>query len=129
MSDLPYDFAGAKAAVAKASSNQIAAEEHIRQAAQALGAAERAYRQALAEEILRLKADGVAMTVAQDLAKGTRTVADLRFRRDVAEGVKEAASAAIWRQTADRRELEQLIDWSRRVAPDGQHEPIGSLAR
>lgn len=125
---LPYDYQGAKAAIERASVNQRNAEEQIRQAAATLGAAERSYRQALAEEILKLKADGVAMTVAQDLAKGSKRVADLRYARDVADGMKEAAAQAVWRHTADRRELEQLISWSMRVSPDGQHEPLRSVA-
>jgi hypothetical protein len=127
----PYDFGEAKAAISRAATQQLTAEENIRRAAVTLGAAERAYRQALAEEILRLKAEGVAMTVAQDLAKGSKRVADLRFKRDVAEGVKEAASSAIWRHTADRRELEQLVAWSLRVSPDGQTQepaPLRSAA-
>jgi hypothetical protein len=40
----------------------------------------------------------------QDLAKGDKHVADLRFKRDVAEGIREAAVSALWRHTADRRE-------------------------
>ena len=120
---VPYDFGEAKAAIERASTAQKNAEQAIRDAFREYGAAERAYRMLLAQEILKLRAEGVAVTVAQDLAKGIKQVADLRFKRDVAEGIKEAATSAVWRHTADRRELEQLVSWSMRTAPDGQYEP------
>lgn len=114
MTAVPYDFSEAKAAIERASVAQKNSEEAVRQAFKDYGAKERAYRLALAQEIVRLRADGQPVTVVQDLAKGNKHVADLRYARDVAEGVKEAAVAAQWRHTADRRELEQLVDWSQR---------------
>jgi len=116
----PYDFGEAKAAISRAAQLQRSAEDAIRESYRSYGAAERAYRLALAEEIIKMRAEGVAMTVAQDLAKGEKHVADLRYKRDIAEGVREAAKSAIFRHTADRRELEQLVAWSLRVAPDGE---------
>lgn len=117
----PYDFAEAKGAIERASENQKKAEQAVRDAWSTWAAKERAYRMALAQEITRLKADGVAWTVTQDLARGDKHVADLRYARDVSEGVREAAQQAAFRHTADRRELEQLISWSARIAPDGQY--------
>lgn len=119
---VPYDFAEAKAAIERASIGQRNAEQAICDAYADYGAKERAYRIALAQKITELRAEGIAITIAQDLAKGERRVADLRYARDVAEGVREASKSAVFRHTADRRELEQLVDWSRRVAPDGQHD-------
>lgn len=118
----PYDFAEAKAAIERASVAQRNAEQQIREAYAAYGEAERAYRKALAVRITELRAEGVPATVCLDLAKGSKQIADLRYRRDVCDGVKEAACSAVWRHTADRRELEQLVSWSLRVAPDGQVE-------
>jgi hypothetical protein len=112
---LPYDYGGAKTAVERASRAQLDTEQQLRDAYKAYAAAERAYRQALAEEILKLRAGGTAITIAQDLARGEAHVSDLRYARDVADGVREAARQAAFRHAADRRELEQLIDWSRRV--------------
>lgn len=117
----PYSFADAKAAIERASRSQKDAEQALRDAYSKYAAAERAYRQALAEEILRLKAEGVAWSSTSDLARGTKHVADLRYHRDVADGVKEAAAQVAFRHAADRRELEQLVTWSMRVAPDGQY--------
>ena len=118
----PYDFGEAKAAIERASVAQKHAEQAIKDAFAAYGDAERAYRKALAVRITELRADGVPATVCLDLAKGEQQIATLRYRRDVAEGVKEAALSSVWRHTADRRELEQLVGWSMRVAPDGQFE-------
>lgn len=114
MTAVPYDFGEAKAAIERASIAQRGSEDHVRQAFKDYAAAERAYRLALAEEIIRLRADATPATVCQDLARGHQRVADLKYRRDIAEGVKEAATSAQWRHTADRRELEQLVDWSLR---------------
>jgi hypothetical protein len=119
----PYDWAEAKAAIERASQNMKSAEEFTREAYKLAGAAEKAYRVALAKRIVELRAEGVPATVCLDLAKGDAAIADLRFRRDVAEGVKEAAKSATWRHTADRKDLTGLVEWSRRVAPEGQYEP------
>lgn len=118
----PYDYAGAKRAIARASHDQRSAENTIKDAARDLAEKERAYRKALAVEITTLRAGGSAATTAADLARGDEKVANLRYSRDVAEGVYEAAKQAVWRHTGDRRELEKLIDWSMRVAPDGQED-------
>lgn len=123
MNAVPYDFGEAKAAIERASVAQKNAEEAVREAFKGYGNAERAYRKALAVKIVELRAEGVPATVCLDLAKGAKSIADLRYHRDVADGVKEAATSAVWRHTADRRELEQLVNWSLRVAPDGQSEP------
>lgn len=122
MNAQPYDWGQARDAINAARAAQKAAEDAVRKAFADYGAAERAYRMRLAQEIVRLRADGIPVTVCLDLAKGEKPVADLRYLRDVAEGVRESAASAIWRQTADRRELEQLVSWSMRVAPDGQSD-------
>lgn len=116
---LPYDYSEARSAVERASRAQQASEQAIRDAYKQYAAAESAYRQALAEEIMRIRSEGWAMTVAQDLARGEKRVADLRLRRDVADGVREASRQAAFRHAADRRELEQLIAWSSRVELSG----------
>lgn len=110
------DFAAAVAASREASEAQHNAEKYYAQKGREYAEAERAYREALAQAITRLKADGIAITVAQDLARGDKHVAELRFKRDLAEGLKDAAAQSIWRHTADRRELEQFLDWSKQAA-------------
>lgn len=128
---IPYSYGEAKHAIERSSQNMLRAEEFIRDVYRQRAAAERAYRVALAQEITRLKADGVAWSSTADLARGEKHVADLRYLRDVAEGVRESARSASWRHSADRRELEQLIAWSMKIAPEGQYEecrPVRSAA-
>lgn len=115
---IPYDFAEAKAAASRAARNQQQTEQQLRDASRTLAKAEQAYRLALAKRIVEVHAEGAAWTVAQDLARGSEQVAQLRYERDVARGVLEAAQQAAWRQAADRKDLGRLIDWSSR-RPDG----------
>lgn len=122
---VPYDFGQARTAVQTASEAMKAAEQFRRDASKDLAEAERTYRVALARKIVEVHGDGSAWTVSQDLARGDKAVADLRYERDVAKGVLDAAETVAWRHTADRRDLSKLIDWSMRVAPDGQtEEPV-----
>lgn len=48
------------------------------------------YRIALAEELLKLKAEGYAITLATDLAKGTPSVAQLKFEEISKEAIYKA---------------------------------------
>jgi len=114
MTAVPFDFGEAKAAIDAASGAQKKAENEVKDAYRLYGEAERSYRRALAQKITELRANGIAVSIAQDLARGDAHVADLRLKRDIKDGLREAAKSAIFRHTADRRELEQLIDWSLR---------------
>lgn len=114
MSEQPFTFGEAKERINTAKAQQQAAETAVREAYSKFGLARRAYQTALAGKILELRVGGTAATLCADIARGDPQVAALRFNRDVAEGVMEAARSAVWRHTADRRELEQLVDWSKR---------------
>lgn len=120
----PYDFDEARNVINEAKAAQRVAEKNVKTAYKDFAEARRAYQVELATAIVRIRAEGAAATVALDLARGDKKVADLRFKKDVAEGVMEAAKSAIWRHTADRKDLARLVDWSRRVAPDGQLEEV-----
>lgn len=118
----PWTFEQARDACYRASVAQRQAEELGRAAARDYAVAEEAYRVALAKEIVRQHAeDGVAWTVAPDLARGDSTVAALRRRRDIAEGVRDAAQQAAWRASADRKDAQRFADWScrRELAENG----------
>lgn len=126
----PYSFDEAKAAIERSAVSQreamrLAREEFVR-AKNDYAAKEKAYRIALALKITELKAGGVAWTVCGDLARGDEQIATLRMRRDIADGIRESALEALkvvgFTHAADRREVEQLVTWSMRVAPDGQFE-------
>lgn len=116
----PFDFTEARTSARKASEAQAATETHMLEAAKAKARAERAYRRALATHILKAHEEGIAWSVCGDIARGDEAVANLRYERDVAEGVCEALSQAGWRHAADRKDLTRLIDWSQRVAPLGE---------
>jgi hypothetical protein len=110
----PWSFQEARTAAHQASANQRAGEEFVKEAHKGWAQAEKSYRVALAQRIIELRAAGNAATLCSDLARGDERVAELKFRRDVAEGVKEAAVHAAWRNSADRRDTEAFVDWSKR---------------
>lgn len=110
----PYEFDEAREASEGASKIQRQAEQFVIDTTKRHANAERAYRKALADKILALKAEGVAITACGDIARGDPAIADLKYARDVAEGVKEAARQAVWRATADRKDEGRFIDWSMR---------------
>lgn len=134
----PWTFQEATDNCRLAARGQEQAENALREAYRDFARREQAYRQALATEIVRQHAEeGVAWTVAPDLARGDSTVARLRMERDVAEGVKEALQQAVWRHTANRRDASRFADWSaRRELAEGYgqtpeptySEPIGARA-
>lgn len=121
MSDAIWTFAEAKEACRISSHAQQAAEEGLRDAARALAVAEEAYRIALAQKIAMLHAEGAAWSVCADLARGDKQVAELRRRRDIAEGVREACVHAAWRRASDRRDTQRFVDYSfrRELAESG----------
>lgn len=112
----PFDFVAAVAAHREASEAQYRAERFLAEKSREAAEAERCYREALAVTITRLQAGGKPATVARDLARGDKHVAGLLLARMVAEGLREAAAQSIWRHTADRRDLEQFLDWSKRAS-------------
>lgn len=111
----PLDIVGAREAEHRASANQRDAEQQLIDASQDLAEAERAYRVELAKQMTALHGGGIAWTACRDIALGDERVADLRYRRDLAKGVKEAAEQAGWRLSADRRALGRLVEWSQRI--------------
>jgi hypothetical protein len=121
----PYTFGEAVERSNRLDIAQAAAEAETRRAYALYAEAERAYRKALAKEIVRQRANSVAATVAADVARGDQHVAELRYRRDVSEGVVEAARQSGWRHQANRRDGHEFIDWSKRreLAENGGPQP------
>lgn len=110
----PWDFSEAHSRCVGASRRQETSEEGIKDAYRDFAQKEEAYRLALAKKILELKAEGVAITACDNIARGDKHVAKLRYERDVAEGMKEAAEQAAWRRNADRKDAQRFADWSQR---------------
>lgn len=122
----PYDFGQASAADQAAHDRQRAAEQFIIDSGRSYAEAERAYREALALKILALKAEGTAWSSCGDIARGDRAVAALKYKRDVADGVKEAATQAAWRASKDRDGEARRIEWSmRRDLAEGYRAATG----
>lgn len=113
MTGLPWDFGQAVAASSAAEVEQRRVESEVTQAYREFGKAKRLYYVALARRILELKASGVAVTACEKLAQGDPAIAVLREAKDVAEGLKETAKVAAWRVNADRRDVNDLIQWSK----------------
>lgn len=63
---------------------------------QTLAESERDYRVALAKKILLLRDDKVPVTIINDLARGDEAVADLKFKRDVAQTLYDSVTQAIF---------------------------------
>ena len=59
--------------------------------------AERDYRVELAKEMLRLRAEGVPVTIISDLCRGDEKIADLKLNRDIAETLYESNMQFIYK--------------------------------
>lgn len=64
------------------------------------------YRIALSKELVRLRAEGQAVTHLSDIARGLPKIAKLRYERDIAEGLVNSASEGINFYKLKIRELE-----------------------
>ena len=69
--------------------------KELRQRAREYGEAEAAYRTALADRELRLRADGMAASLVSDVARGDRDVAQKLIDRICKEALYKAALEAI----------------------------------
>jgi hypothetical protein len=111
----PLLIKDARDAAHQASENQRGCEDRIRNAGRELAEAERVYRKALATKILNVRAEQeVAWSVAGDVARGDKHVADKKFDRDVKDALLEAAKQEAFRRGADRRDIDTLLNWSMR---------------
>lgn len=72
--------------------------------------AERNYRTALSKKILVERDKGIPVTIINDLCKGSAEIADLRFRRDVAEVLYKSAQEAINIYKLNIRVIEEQIN-------------------
>jgi hypothetical protein len=110
----PWDFDEARDKLRACSSEQKASEEFIRTAYKGYAEAEKAYRLGKGSKITELRSSGESVTLAADLARGDAHVADLRMRRDIAEGVVEASKQRSYTAAADRKDAQGLAQWSQR---------------
>ena len=71
--------------------------------------AEYAYRIALAQKLLVLKSDGIAVTMMGDLARGDKNIAKLKLDRDIARGMADACRESIRAIQASMSGIQSLI--------------------
>lgn len=71
---------------------------------------EKAYRVALAKQILTERDNGVPVTIISDICKGKAEIAALRFERDCAEVVYKSAMEAINSMKLQIRLLDNQLD-------------------
>lgn len=64
------------------------------------------YRTELSKELIRLRAEGQAVTHLADIARGEEKIAKLRYERDIAEGLVKSAEEGINFYKLKIRELE-----------------------
>lgn len=85
--------------------------KQLRISGSALAEAERNYKIKLREEALKLRAEkGMAVTLINQIVYGIPEVAELRFKRDIAETVYQANIEAINSTKLQMRLLENQID-------------------
>lgn len=70
---------------------------------------ERAYRVALSQEMLRLRAEGMPATLIPDVSRGQ--VADLKFQRDTALEMHRSALAAMEALKAEINALQSIAKY------------------
>ncbi|GFN35799.1 hypothetical protein [Tepidimicrobium xylanilyticum] len=64
--------------------------EELKKRGQVKAKTERDYRVELSKEILRLRAEGIPVTIINDLARGNEKIANLKMERDIAESLYES---------------------------------------
>lgn len=84
--------------------------KQLRHTGTAFAQAERDYKILLRKEILKLRDEGQAVGIIDKICYGIPTVAEARFKRDVAEAVYEANKEAINSCKLQIRILEGQLD-------------------
>lgn len=86
----------------------------LRNTGSALAEAERDYKIKLREASLQLRTEGMAVTLIDKVVYGVPEVAELRFKRDIAETIYNANQEAINSTKLQMRMIESQInrEWS-----------------
>lgn len=72
--------------------------------------AEKEYRKLKSQEILRLRAEGLPVTLIPDIVKGLDEVAELDFKRNAAEVIYKANGEAINVKKAEFKAMESELE-------------------
>lgn len=89
--------------------------DELKKRGYALATAEREYRKALALKEVSLKSRGnnYPANMAIDIAKGTPEIADLRYKRDIAEIEYEVCKDKLRNERAQIEALRSIMAWNR----------------
>jgi hypothetical protein len=110
----PWEFDEAHAKLQRCSAEQKAAEAFVKAAYKDFAEARGNFREALAKKIVELRDQGTSVTLCEKLAAGDKHVVTLEKKKDIAEGVVEAAKQRSWTAAADRKDAQGLAEWSMR---------------
>lgn len=75
----------------------------------ALAEAEKNYKEAISKEVLRLRDEGMAVTLIAQVVYGLPSISTLRFQRDCAEAVYKANEEAINVKKLEVRVIENQL--------------------
>ena len=85
--------------------------DELPELAEAMAQAERDYNIIYAQKLLMLKADGVAIGLAKELAKGDKVVADALFKYRIADAVYDAKKKKIHSLDTAIDTYRSLLSW------------------
>lgn len=118
----PFDLPTARRFAAGLTRDRRWAQGRLRAAVEKKAETEREYRKALAVAIVQARAEHPA-TVAGDIARGRPDIAQLKAERDVADGMVDVWQEEVRLHDQRRATFHRDVEWSMKVAPDGQYEP------
>jgi hypothetical protein len=124
--NLPWEIQEARDALAAASRAQQKHSEVIRDAVRAAARADHLHRVAIAVKVAELREAGFPAALCSKMAQGDVAVSVLGEEAARLEGDREIAVQEGWRLHANRKDTQQLAEWSQRkdLAVDfGDHEP------
>jgi hypothetical protein len=113
----PLDYEEGRSAMKAAGENVRAAERELSDQIDRKAEAEREYRRALARKLIALRADGMAATLAKDLARGDEEVLAYSHARDIAADMVKFRHEVLEDRRGDRASLHKLVDYSMKVTP------------
>lgn len=87
--------------------------DELPELAENMASAERDFNVAYAQKILTLKSEGMAITLAKEVAKGDKPIADLLFQFRVAEAVYDSAKKKIAALNMGIDTYRSLLSWQK----------------
>lgn len=89
--------------------------KQLRKNGEALAQAEMAYKMELSKEAIRLKAEGMAVTMIDLVIYGQKSVAEIRFKRDIAQVMYDANQEHINATKVQIKVIDEQIkrEWGR----------------